>query len=140
MTVGAILLSATTLPAQVDTGTILGTVTDASSAIIRDASVTLTNEGTNANLTSVVGPDGTYKFTPVRIGRYKLSVSSQGFQTTTQHNVIVNVGADVVVDFTLKPGLVTETVEVTTAPPRARNPKCFVRPGRSTRAVLTIFP
>ena len=80
MTVGAILLSATTLPAQVDTGTILGTVTDASSAIIRDASVTLTNEGTNANLTSVVGPDGTYKFTPVRIGRYKLSVSSQGFR------------------------------------------------------------
>ena len=117
MTVGAILLSATPLPAQVDTGTILGTVTDASRAIIRDASVTLTNEGTNANLTTTAGPDGTYKFTPVRIGSYKVSVSSQGFQTTTQHNVMVNVGADVVVDFTLKPGLVTETVEVTTATP-----------------------
>ena len=117
ITVGAILLSANPLPAQVDTGTILGTVTDASRAIIRDASVTLTNEGTNANLTTTAGPDGTYKFTPVRIGSYKVSVSSQGFQTTTQHNVIVNVGADVVVDFMLKPGLVTETLDVTTATP-----------------------
>ena len=117
MTVGAILLSATPLPAQVDTGTILGTVTDASRAIIRDASVTLTNKGTNAKLTTGTGPDGTYKFTPVRIGSYRLSVSVQGFQTTTQHNVTVNVGADVMVDFTLKPGLVTETVEVTTATP-----------------------
>ena len=117
ITLGAIRLSANPLFAQVDTGTILGTVTDASRAIIRDASVTLTNEGTNANLTATAGPDGTYKFTPVRIGSYKVSVSSQGFQTTTQHHVIVNVGADVMVDFTLKPGLVTETVEVTTATP-----------------------
>ena len=117
LTVGVMLLSPATLPAQVDTGGILGTVTDASRAIIRDASVTLTNEGTNANLTTTHGSDGTYKFTPVRIGSYKVSVSSQGFQTTTQHNVTVNVGADVVVDFTLKPGLVTETVDVTTATP-----------------------
>ena len=82
MTVGAILLSATSLPAQVDTGAILGTVTDASRAIIRDASVTLTNEGTNANLTTTTGSDGTYKFTPVRIGRYKVSVSSRTSRST----------------------------------------------------------
>jgi Carboxypeptidase regulatory-like domain len=117
ITVGVMLFSASPLPAQVDTGSILGTVTDDSKAIIRDASVTLTNEGTSANLTTTAGPDGTYKFTPVRIGSYKVSVSSQGFQTTTQHKVTVNVGADVVVDFTLKPGLVTETMDVTTATP-----------------------
>ena len=117
ITVGVILPSASPLPAQVDTGSILGTVTDASGAVIRDAGVTLTNEGTNSNLTTTTGSDGTYKFTPVRIGSYKVSVSSQGFQTTTQHKVTVNVGADVVVDFTLKPGLVTETLDVTTATP-----------------------
>jgi hypothetical protein len=76
ITVGVMLFSASPLPAQVDTGSILGTVTDDSKAIIRDASVTLTNEGTSANLTTTAGPDGTYKFTPVRIGSYKVSVSS----------------------------------------------------------------
>ena len=117
LTVGAILLSATPLAAQVDTGAILGTVSDVSKAIIRDASVILTNEGTNASLTTTTGSDGTYKFTPVRIGNYKVSVSFQGFQTTAQHNVAVNVGADVVVDFSLKPGLVTETLDVRTPTP-----------------------
>src|SRR4029077_1011806 len=96
-------------------GSILGTVTDASGAVIRDAGVTLTKEGTNSNLTTTTGSEGTYKFTPVRIGSYKVSVSSQGFQTTTQHNLTVNVGADVVVGFPLTPGLVTETLDVTTA-------------------------
>jgi hypothetical protein len=71
VSVGAMLLSATPLPAQVDTGAILGTVSDVSKAIIRNASVTLTNEGTNASLTTTTGADGTYKFTPVRIGNYK---------------------------------------------------------------------
>src|SRR6266571_1785272 len=117
MTVGAMLLGVRPLYAQVDTGTILGTVTDASGAVIHGANVTLKNEGTNATLSTSTGSDGTYKFSPVRIGSYKLSASLQGFQTVTQLGVTVNVGADVVVDFTLKPGNVTQTVEVTAAAP-----------------------
>ena len=112
MTVGAMLLGVRPLYAQVDTGTILGTVTDASGAVIHGANVTLKNEGTNATLSTSTGSDGTYKFSPVRIGSYKLSASLQGFQTVTQLGVTVNVGADVVVDFTLKPGNVTQTVEI----------------------------
>jgi hypothetical protein len=111
------LLCVTPLRAQVDTGTILGTVTDASGASVRGANVTLTNEGTNATLSTATGSDGGYKFTPVRIGSYKLSASFQGFQTIAQRNVKVDVGSDVVVDFALKPGNVTETIEVTSAAP-----------------------
>ena len=40
-----------------------------------------------------MGSDGGFKFTPVRIGSYKLSASSQGFQTTEQKNIAVNVGS-----------------------------------------------
>jgi Carboxypeptidase regulatory-like domain/TonB dependent receptor len=109
--------SATALRAQLDTGTILGTVTDTSGAAIRGANVTLTNEGTNAALSTTTGSDGGYKFTPVKIGNYKLSATFQGFQTITQRNVKVDVGADVVVDFTLKPGNVSEVVEVTSSTP-----------------------
>jgi hypothetical protein len=119
MTVGVVvmLLSVMPLHAQVDTGAILGTVTDASGAVIRGANVTLTNEGTNLILTTTTGSDGGYKFTPLKIGSYKLSVNFQGFQTVAQRNITVNVGADVVVDFSLKPGQVSEIVEVTSTVP-----------------------
>jgi hypothetical protein len=110
-------LGVTPLHAQVDAGTLLGTVTDASGGSVRGATVTMTNEGTNATLSITTGSDGAYKFTPVKIGSYKLSASYQGFQTTTQKNVKVDVGADVVVDFALKPGQVSEIVEVNSAPP-----------------------
>src|ERR1700730_17135111 len=115
--IAVMLLTATPLYAQVDSGSFSGTVTDASGPVIHDANVTLTNEGTNAKLTTVAGADGSYKFTPVRIGSYSLTVSYPGFQTTTQRNVTVHVGANVVADFTLKPGQVAETVEVTSSAP-----------------------
>src|SRR5712692_8966188 len=97
--VSVMLFSAPLLHAQVDTGSISGTVTDASGAVIHDATVTLTNEGTNAKLTTTAGPDGGYKFTPVRIGNYSITVSYPGFQTTTQKNIPVNVSANVVANF-----------------------------------------
>jgi hypothetical protein len=112
-----LLCSAGPLRAQVDAGSILGTVSDASGGSVRGATVTLTNEGTNASLSTTTSSDGTYKFSPVRIGSYKLTATLQGFQTITTRNVVVNVGQDVVVDFTLKPGSVSETVEVQSSIP-----------------------
>src|SRR5260370_8836373 len=112
-----LFLSAQPLHAQVDTGTILGTIADASGAPINGAKVTVTNEGTSAALSSTTGADGAYKFTPLKIGSYKVTASYQGFQTTTQTNIEVNVGTDVVINFNLKPGSVTQTVEVVAAVP-----------------------
>jgi hypothetical protein len=110
-------LSVRPLGAQVDTGAILGTVTDASGSPVHGANVTLTNEGTNAALSTTTGNDGVYKFTPVRIGTYKVTVTLQGFETITRPHVSVDVGANVVADFSLKPGNVTTTIEVTAAAP-----------------------
>src|SRR5437868_10723073 len=110
-------LSVPPLQAQVDTGSILGTITDASGAAIGGAKVTLTNEGTGAALSTTTGADGVYKFTPLKVGSYKVTASYQGFQTITQTNIEVNVGTDVVINFNLKPGAVTQTVEVVAAVP-----------------------
>src|SRR5579859_3381536 len=109
------LLGVTPLRAQVDAGAILGTVTDASGSAVHGATVTLTNEGTNAALSTTTEPDGGYKFTPVRIGSYKLTITLQGFETIIRPHVTVNVGENVVADFALKPGNVTTTVEVTSS-------------------------
>jgi len=111
------LLCVSPLRAQVDAGSILGTVTDASGSAVRGATVTLLNEGTAASLAVPTGPDGGYKFTPVRVGSYKITVTFQGFETIVRPRVNVNVGENVVADFSLKPGNVTTTVEVTTSVP-----------------------
>jgi hypothetical protein len=112
-----LLLSVPPLQAQVDTGSILGTVTDASGAAISGAKVTLTNQGTGAALSTTTGADGAYKFTPLKVGSYKVTASFQGFETVTQTNITVDVGADVVINFNLKPGSVTQSVEVVSAVP-----------------------
>src|SRR5271155_2993291 len=105
------------LQAQVDTGTILWPVKDTSGGSIHGATVTLTHEGTDASLSLTTGSDGGYKFPPLKIGSYKVSASAAGFETLVQVKIAVNVGADVVIDFTLKPGQTTQTIEVTAAPP-----------------------
>jgi hypothetical protein len=114
---GVVLFGVTALNAQVDTGSITGVVTDASGAVVSGAKVTLTNVGTGASLTTTSGADGVFKFSPVRVGSYKVEVASQGFQTTTQTGVKVDIGTNVAVNFNLKPGSQAETVEVTAATP-----------------------
>jgi hypothetical protein len=113
----ALLFAASPLFAQVDAGAILGTVTDQSGGVINGAKVTLTNEGTGASLSITTSSDGVYKFSPVRIGSYKIDVTFQGFQAVTAKGVVVNIGAEVVQNFSLKPGNVSQTIEVTATAP-----------------------
>src|SRR5579864_6583319 len=112
-----VILSVLPLQAQVDTGSITGTVTDPSGAVVNGAKVTLTNEGTAAALAVTTGSDGSYTFSPVKIGSYKIEATAQGFKTITQSNIVVDVSANVLVNLKLQTGSVTETVEVTSSVP-----------------------
>ncbi len=78
--------------------------------------MSLTNEGTAFSISTLTGPDGSYIFTPIKIGSYTVRAEFQGFQKAEHPHVAVNVQQQVVVDFTLLPGQVTQTVEVTAAP------------------------
>lgn len=113
----ALLLGTTPLQAQVDTGAILGTIKDSSGGAISGASVTLTNEGTDAKETFTTGADGTYEFTPVKVGSYKITATAPGFESLSQIKIAVDVGSNVVIDFTLKPGQTSTSIEVTAALP-----------------------
>jgi hypothetical protein len=77
--------------AQVDTGAILGNVTDAAGSVIPGASVTITEEGTGLTQTQNTGADGGFSFTPVKIGNYTLTVAKPGFKTSVQKHVEVTV-------------------------------------------------
>lgn len=103
---------------QVDTGAVLGVVKDASGAVIPGAKVDLVSVQTGLTLTATAGSDGAYVFTPVKIGAYRVEAQAPGFEKAIQENVTVEVQQRVVVDFTLHPGRVTQTVEVTGAPPQ----------------------
>ncbi|MBV8570039.1 MAG: carboxypeptidase regulatory-like domain-containing protein [Acidobacteriaceae bacterium] len=103
--------------AQVDTGSILGTVRDSTGAVIPGAKVTLTNQDTGIVQSATSGSVGEYTFTPVKLGHYAVVAEIKGFQRVEHTNVTVDVQQRVVVDFSLPPGQTTQTVEVTGAPP-----------------------
>jgi len=105
------------LHAQIDTGEILGTISDETGAVVPGAKVTLTNEGTNLSITTTTGADGSYTFTPIKVATYSVTVEAQGFQKTTQTHITVDINQQVVVNLSLKPGSVSQVVEVTGAPP-----------------------
>src|SRR5579859_2664840 len=112
-----IFAGAERMRAQVDTGTILGAVDDQTGGAIPGAKVTLTNEGTGVSASMLSRADGSYIFTPVRIGSYTVAAEFTGFEVSRRLHVGVNIQQQVVVDFSLHPGEVTSTVEVTGAPP-----------------------
>jgi len=103
--------------AQVDTGALLGTVKDSSGAVIPNAKVTLTNQGTSFVLNTTTREDGTYIFTPLKIGTYTVEAEATGFEKGRNSGVVVNIQQQVVVDFTLVPGALTQTVEVISQAP-----------------------
>ncbi|HEY6290850.1 MAG TPA: carboxypeptidase regulatory-like domain-containing protein, partial [Terriglobia bacterium] len=116
LVLAALLVPCHFLFAQVDTGAVLGTVKDTSGAVVPRANVSLTSVETGLTVNTVAGENGIYVFKPVKIGSYTVEAEFQGFEKAIQKNVTVEVQQQVVVNFTLQPGRVTQTVEVTGAP------------------------
>ena len=110
-------LSAVPVIAQVDTGTIAGTVKDSSGGVLPGATVTITHEGQAFALTGVTGQDGGYVFTPVRTGSYTIRIEFPGFRTTEQRGIPVGIGQQARIDFTLETGTLSEELVVTAASP-----------------------
>jgi len=112
-----IFLSSLDLPAQQNTATVIGTVTDASGAVIPDATVALTNLGTQAVRTVTTGASGDYTLRDLSVGKYSLSVTKTGFKTTTFSEFQLEVGQSARMDATLQVGANTQQVTVTAAAP-----------------------
>ena len=102
--------------AQVDSGTIVGTVTDSGGAVVPGAIVSVINAETSAKLTAKTAADGRFVFTPLQIGTYSVVVEAPSFKKATVQNLHLNIQQQALVTFTLQPGTVTENVEVTEEP------------------------
>jgi hypothetical protein len=104
------------LLAQLTTGRIAGVVTDSSGSAIPDVAVTVTEVETATSTSVKTDATGNYLATNLKIGKYTVSFQKQGFQRSVESNVDVGIGQVVRVDVALKVGVVTQTVEVTSAP------------------------
>jgi hypothetical protein len=107
-----VLAAALSLPAQTFRGTILGTVTDASGAVVPGAKVTVKNTGTGLERSTQTSADGSYALPELPIGTYDVTVTQSGFQTSITKGVTVDVATERRVDAAMKPGEVATKVEV----------------------------
>lgn len=98
-------------------GSISGTVTDNSSAVIPGVTLTLTNLGTNAKVTGTSDQEGAYQFNNIPPGNYKADAEKEGFTHFTRGPIEVLVNAAVRIDIVMSVGLVTQSVNVTAQTP-----------------------
>jgi carboxypeptidase family protein/TonB-dependent receptor-like protein len=89
-----------------------GTVTDSSGAVVPDAKVTLTNVDTGVSTSTQSNGEGLFRFPSLPPGRYRVSVTKQGFATTTQENITLLAEEIRTVSLALKAGAATEIVTV----------------------------
>jgi hypothetical protein len=107
-----LLISGISAEAQTFRGTILGTVMDSSGLPVTGATVAVKNRETGLARTTQTSEDGSYTVTELPIGTYTVTISQSGFQTSVTSDVVVNVAGERRVDAALKPGQVSELVEV----------------------------
>ncbi len=98
--------------AQTFRGTILGTVTDTSGAVVAKAKVTVRNTATGLERTTLTSADGSYAIPELPIGVYDVTITQTGFRASVAHNVEVSVASERRVDAQLNPGEVSQTIEV----------------------------
>ena len=107
----------TPVHAQVAGGTMLGTVSDVSGAVVAGAQVTIKNIATGVLRTAPTNGSGSYSVANLLPGTYSITVSAAGFATDVQSGIDVTVGSQILVNVKLKPGATQEHVEVQDIPP-----------------------
>ena len=122
LSISTILLAASLLPTRAfaqgtDSALVRGTVTDSSGASIPGATVTMTNDGTQISEKAITDQMGRYIFQVLKPASYTAAVESQGFKTVVRKNIILRVGDQTDIDFSLQVGSVTQTVEVSAEAP-----------------------
>lgn len=121
--------------AQLSTADIIGTVTDATGAVVPNASVTLLNQDTHERRTFTTDASGDYQFTLLPVGHYSVTVAISGFKTFKASNLSVEAGDRARADAHLETGVISETVNVEAATPLLQADNSTVSSTVTDRAV-----
>src|ERR1700677_3547779 len=107
-----VLLAGLPFHAYGQEATIVGTVTDASGAVVPTATITLENSDTAVVRTSVTNGDGQYVVPGLVIGHYNVTAKATGFGAEEKNGIVLNVNDRARVDFVVKLGTSQEKVTV----------------------------
>src|ERR1022692_3998111 len=107
----AVLLSAAVAWAGI-TGSISGTVTDPSGAVMPGVTVTVTSISTNVQSTTVTDVKGFYRFPALNVDLYNLALNQAGFQNFLESGIEINANSAISIDIKLEVGKVTNTITV----------------------------
>ncbi len=113
----AVLVASVVAQAQNITGTILGTVTDSSGALVASSSVTVINEQTGVETKAATSATGEYVAANLPPGSYTVKAELAGFKPSVTRGVRLPANRSVRVDVVLEPGALTQTIEVQAAAP-----------------------
>ena len=101
-----------TVIAQTSRGTLTGTVTDSTGAVVANAAVKITEGSTGVTRQTTTNNSGIYRFDAVDLGTYTLSVKAQGFAGAGKSGVEIQAARTINIDFALNVGVSQETVTV----------------------------
>ena len=99
--------------AQTTSTTILGTVTDATGAVLPNAKVVATNTGTGQKREAMTSSTGDFSFPLLDVGVYDITSEATGFKQGVRRGLVLEINEKVRVDFALQVGATTEVVEIT---------------------------
>ncbi len=114
--------------AQSDRGTITGTVTDNSGAVVPHAVVVAVNSENGTEFQVATSETGNYTISSLRPGTYNVSAEAAGFKKITRTGILVAVATNVRVDVTLEVGATTESLTVTAEAPLSGNRRRHANP------------
>ena len=130
-----VLLFSSLALAQRDLGTITGTVTDSTGAVVPSATITITSDGTGEKSTLQTTASGDYTRPALQPGTYTVTAEAQGFRRASREKVQVTAGGRVGVPFALEIGQMTEAIEVTTQAPLVQDESVQLGAQLSTQTV-----
>jgi hypothetical protein len=103
---------ANVVAAQTTSTEVLGTVTDATGAVVPNASISLLRVGTGEKRQAVTDTSGNYSFPLIEIGEYTVTAEAQGFKTQSKTGIVVELQQKARVNLQLEVGAASERVEV----------------------------
>jgi len=103
------------LCAQAISGDMVGTVIDATKAVVPNAIVTAENTQTGVKTTTKTNSSGDYRFSDLPVGTYSVTVTATGFGTTNLRDVMVKLNQTITTNMTLEVGVASTTVDVIVA-------------------------
>src|SRR5579871_6968891 len=114
--IATILLSIPTAVAQQTLGSMNGTVTDISGAVVQGASVKARALATNLEVSATSKPDGSFSIADLPIGTYEVSIIKEGFEKAVYPQIVVQGNRTTTLNGHLHPGATSETVTVEATP------------------------